>query len=102
LDSRLVSNENSCEILPFSGWAPGQGPGNMNQNGLTYDITHKKHKTQNQKNFFSLQTRRCVESFKGLNSSLAQSAEQLVRQPKTACFTPISKYWYIVRQQPRC
>jgi len=29
------------------------------------------------KNFFSLQTRRLAESFKGLNSALVQSAEEL-------------------------
>jgi len=32
---------------------------------LTCDVTHKKHETQNQKVFFSLQSRRLAESFKG-------------------------------------
>jgi len=36
----------------------------------------KKQKPKT-KEFFSLHTRRLVKSFKGLNSSLAQSAEEL-------------------------
>jgi len=41
---------------------------------LTYDVTHKKTKPQH---FFSLQTQRLAESYEGLNSSLAQSTEEL-------------------------
>jgi len=37
---------------------------------LTYDVSHNKSKTK--KKFFSLQSQRLAESFKGLNSSLAQ------------------------------
>jgi len=44
----------------------------------TYDITHKKSTTPN-KNFFRVQTRRLASLFEPLNSSLAQSAEELWR-----------------------
>jgi len=40
---------------------------------LTFDVNHKKTKQI----CFSLQTQRLAESFEGLNSSLAQSAEEL-------------------------
>jgi len=43
---------------------------------FTYDVSHKKSTTLNQKNFFRVQTRRLAKSFEGLNSSLAQSAEE--------------------------
>jgi len=36
-----------------------------------YDIIHKKPATPNQKKIWGVQTRRLVESFEGLNSSLA-------------------------------
>jgi len=51
----------------------------MNQNGpkTTYDVTHKKSATPNQKIFFQVQTRRLAESFEGLNSFLAQLVEEL-------------------------
>jgi len=68
---------------------------------LNYDVFHKKPKT---KKIFSLQTRRLVESFEGLNSSLGAigGAMQLVRQLETAGFRLISKYEYIIPWQPRC
>jgi len=40
-------------------------------------ISLTKNKSQNQKFLYSLQTRRLVESFASLNSSLAQSAKEL-------------------------
>jgi len=49
------------------------------KNYFTYDITHKKSVTPNQKNFFRVQTRRLADPFEPLNSSLAQSAEELWR-----------------------
>jgi len=49
------------------------------KNYNTYDVIHKKSVTPNQKNFFRVQTRRLAESFEGLNSSLAQLAEELWR-----------------------
>jgi len=47
------------------------------KNYFTYDVTHTKSATPNQKIFFRMQTRRLSDSFKPLNSSLAQSAEEL-------------------------
>jgi len=47
------------------------------QNYFTYDVTHKISVTPNQKNFFRVQTRGQADPFEGLNSSLAQSAEEL-------------------------
>jgi len=44
---------------------------------LLYDVTHKNSRTQNQKSFFSMWIRRIAKSFEGLNSFLAQSAEEL-------------------------
>jgi len=51
---------------------------------VIYDVTHKKSATQNQKVFFSLQTRRLAKCFEGLNSSLALSAPDTYR----GCFIP--------------
>jgi len=47
------------------------------KNYFTYDVTHKKSATPNQKSFFPLPIRRLAKSFQGLNSSPVQSAEQL-------------------------
>jgi len=55
---------------------PGTSSQNWTKTYLTYDITHKKMKPKT-KNFFSSQTQRLAESFDGLNSSLAQLAEEL-------------------------
>jgi len=57
------------------------GPGNMSQNGLK-TISLKTSLTKNpqlpnKKIFFLVQTRRLADPFKGLNSSQAQSAEEL-------------------------
>jgi len=46
---------------------------------LTYDVSHKKSATPNQKIFFQVQSTRLADPFKLLNSSLAQSAEELGR-----------------------
>jgi len=45
----------------------------------TYNVTHKKSKTPNQKKFFLLQIRRAFEhlAFEHLDSSLAFSASEL-------------------------
>jgi len=51
----------------------------MIQKLLHYDVTHKKSATPNQKIVFSMQTRRLAYLFEPLNSSLAQSAEELWR-----------------------
>jgi len=47
------------------------------KHNFTYDITHKKSATPNQKIFFQVQSRRLSDLFEPLNSSLAQSAEEL-------------------------
>jgi len=53
----------------------------MGQNSpkTTYDVIHKKSATTNQKFFFQVQAIMLGKSFEGLNSSLAQSAEELWR-----------------------
>jgi len=55
VDSSLVSNKNFNEILLSSGWAQVryQQP-KWPKTYLTYDVTHKKSETQNQKIYFSL------------------------------------------------
>jgi len=45
----------------------------------TYDVTHKKTTPPRQKNFFRVQSTRLADPFELLNSSLAQSAEELGR-----------------------
>jgi len=68
----LVSNENFSEILWPSGWALGQATwAKVAQNYLTYDVSHKKSATPNQKIFFRVQTSRLADPFEPLNSSLA-------------------------------
>jgi len=47
------------------------------KNYFTHDVTHKKSTTPNQKIFFRVQSRRLSDPFEPLNSSLAQSAEEL-------------------------
>jgi len=45
----------------------------------TYDITHKKTAPPKQRNYFWVQSTRMADPFEPLNSSLAQSAEELGR-----------------------
>jgi len=55
LDSSLVSNKNLSEIPPSTSWAQSQETlDKMTKNYPTYDINHKKKRTQNQENFNSL------------------------------------------------
>jgi len=59
-DCSLVSNENFSEKLPSNGLGPG--PGEVDQCHLkssTYDVTHKKSATPNQKNFSSADWKTC-------------------------------------------
>jgi len=49
------------------------------KNYFTYDVTHKKSATPNQKIFFRVQARRLSNLFEPLNSSPAQSTEELGR-----------------------
>jgi len=51
----------------------------MPQNYFTYDVSHKKSAPPNQKFFFRVQSTRLADPFEPLNSSLAQSAEELGR-----------------------
>jgi len=44
-----------------------------------YDVTHKKTATPRHKIFFRVQSTRLADLFEPLNSSLAQSAEELGR-----------------------
>jgi len=72
-DSSLFSNENFSEMLWPSSWALVQVTwAKIDQNYFTYDVTHKKTKK-----IFVVQTRRVAELFEPLNSSLAQSAEEI-------------------------
>ena len=41
------------------------------------DVTSRKPQTENEKNFYSILTRRLPESVQGLNNSLAQSPGKL-------------------------
>jgi len=76
-DLSLVSNESFSKILWPSGWALGQVTrAKMVKNYFPYDVIHKKSTTLNQ-NLFRVQTRRLADPFEPLNSSLAQSAEEL-------------------------
>jgi len=63
------------------GLAVGPRPGNMRQNDpkTAYDVTHKKSAPPNQKIFFRVQSTGLADPFEPLNSSLAQSAEELGR-----------------------
>jgi len=47
------------------------------QNYFTYDVSHKISACSIQKNFFQVQSTRLADPFEPLNSSLAQSAEEL-------------------------
>ena len=49
------------------------------KNYFTHDVSHKKSALPNQKIFFRIQSTRLADLFEPLNSSLAQSAEELGR-----------------------
>ena len=72
-DSNLVSNENFSETLWPSSWALGQATWAK----MTYDVSHKKSAPPNQQIFFQAQSTRLADPFEPLNSSLAQSSEEL-------------------------
>jgi len=65
-DCSLVSSKNFSEILPPNGWRP-----------LMMSVTKNPHPPT--KNFFRVQSTRPADPFKTLNSSLAQSSEELGR-----------------------
>ena len=77
-DSSLVSNENFSETLRPSGWALGQATWAK----MTPKLLHLWRQSQKicnpqPKNFFQVQSTRLADPFEPLNSSLAQSAEDL-------------------------
>jgi len=77
-DSSLVSNENFSETLRPSGWALGQGTWDKRIPKLLHLWRHsQKIHTPQPKNFFWVQSTRLADPFDHLNSSLAQSAEEL-------------------------
>jgi len=70
---------------------------------MTSVIKNLQHPTK--KIFFRVQSTRLADPFEPLNSSLAQSAEELGRwqgNRKLLFFRPKSKYKYIVRQFSKC
>jgi len=79
-DLSLVSNENFNETLWPSGWALGQ----VTWAKMTIKLLHlcrqpQKIRIPNQKIFFRVQSTRLANPFELLNSSLAQSVEELER-----------------------
>jgi len=79
-DLSLVSNENFSEIL----WPKGLALGQVTWAKMTPTLLHLWCHSQNihnpqPKNFFRVQSRRLADPFEPLNSSLAQSAEELWR-----------------------
>jgi len=77
---------------------------------MTPKLLHLRRQSQkilipNQKIFFQVQSIRLADPFQPLNSSLAQSAEELKRwedNRKLLFFRLISKYEYIVRRLSKC
>jgi len=80
LDSSLVSNENLSETLWPSGWALDQATWAKMTPKLLHLWCHsqKIHNPLPQ-NFFWVQSTRLANPFEPLNSSLAQSVEELWR-----------------------
>jgi len=79
-DLSLGSNENFSEKLWPSGWALGQVTcAKMNLKLLHLWRQSQKIRTPNQKIVFRVQSTRLADPFKLLNSSLAQSVEELGR-----------------------
>jgi len=90
-------------MLPPNGWRPR--PGKVGQGSLKvlYLRRHsEKTRIPKQKNFFRVQSTRLADPFEPLNSSLAQSAEELERwygnQKLLFIFAIITK----TTQMPRC
>jgi len=80
LDSSVVCNENFSETLWPSVWALGQATrAKMTVKLLNLWRQSQKICTPNQNNFFRVQSSRLADPFEPLNSSLAQSAEELGR-----------------------
>jgi len=105
-DWSLVSNKNFSETLWPSGWALGQ----VTWAKMTPKLFHlwrqsQKIPTPQPQNFFRDQSTRVADPFQPLNSSLAQSAEELGHwkgNRKLLFFRPKWKYEYIVHQLSKC
>jgi len=79
-DGSLVSNENFSETLWPSDWALGQATwAIMAQKLLHLWRQSQTIPTHQPKTFFGAQSTRLADPFEPLNSSLAQSAEELGR-----------------------
>jgi len=79
-DSSLVFNENFSKTLWPSGWALGQATWAKMTPKLLHLWRHsQKIRTSQPKNFFRVQSTRLANPFEPLNSSLAQSMEELGR-----------------------
>jgi len=77
-DSNLVSNENFSETLWPSGWALGQATcAKMTLKLLNLWRQSQTIRTPQPKIFFRVQSTRLADPFEPLNSSLAQSTEEL-------------------------
>jgi len=94
-DSSLVSNENFSKILWPSGWALGQvTEPKWSKHHFTYDVTHKKSTTPNQKIFSSAdeKTGWSIWAIEQLSSVIGRGTGVLVRQLKTDGLRPKSRY----------
>jgi len=76
LDTSLVSNENFSETLWPSSWALRQVTWAKNDPKTT-SLMHSQKIRNTQPKYFWVQTRRLSDLFQPMNSSLAQSAEEL-------------------------
>jgi len=77
-DSSLVSNENFSETLWPSPWALGQETWAKMTPKLLH-LWRQSQKIRTPQKFFQVQSTRLADPFEPLNSSLAQSAEELGR-----------------------
>jgi len=78
LDCSLVFSENFSEMLPPNGWRLGRrqsGPKWPKSPPLMTSLTKNLHPQA--KTFCRVQSNRLADPFEPLNSSLAQSAEEL-------------------------
>jgi len=82
MDFSLVSNKNLSEILPTN--SLGLGPDKWAKKLKTTPLTMSLTKTPKTQKFFSLQTQRLADYFKGLNRSLVQSEVELCLRKDTS------------------
>ena len=78
VDFCLVSETNLSQKDGSIVWCPGPGKGGQKNPKTPPPVTFPQQTpNQQQKNFFSMSTRRLTESVEGLNSSLALAADDL-------------------------